>query len=247
MSMVRPFFRFEVTKFVILFVERAGSTFLVTALKSHPEVRAVTEKFDAMRDEGKAAADQLSWAREFLTPPVFGPHRAVGFKSKLVDVLDQDGFAQLLRERSCRVICLQRLNSIKAVVSTINARRQFEMSGYWNLLKESHRLPAFAVDLDEFDLLLKQREKMNGELGNYVDQLKLPTLRLQYEDLLHSRDKFLHQVFHFLGVPVKSAQGMTLKNTKDDLREAILNFDELRKKYHGTRYESMFDEVLLAS
>jgi hypothetical protein len=30
----------------------------------------------------------------------------------------------------------------------------------------------------------------------------------------------------------------------NDLREAIVNFDELRARYAGTRYESMFDEVL---
>ncbi len=247
MKIGRPFLRFEVARFVILFVERAGSTYLVTALKSHPEVRAVTEKFDAMREEGKGAAEQLSWAREFLTPPWFGPHRAIGFKTKLVDVLDHEGFAQLLRHHNCRVIRLQRHNTIKAVVSTLNARRQWKTSGNWNLLKESHRLPAFSVDLAEFDVLLKQREKMDRELGDYIKQLELPTLSLQYEDLLHNRDKFLNQVFDFLGVSVRPVEGMTLKNTKDDLREAILNFEELRKRYDGTPYEPMFSEVLMAS
>ena len=140
-------FRFQVTRFVILFVERAGSTYLITALKSQPGVLALTEKLAALREEGKNAAEQLEWAKGFLTPPLTGPHRAIGFKTKLVDVLHREGFSRVLQQRGCRVIRLQRRNPIKAVVSTLNARRQYKVSGNWNLLQESTRLPAFAVDL----------------------------------------------------------------------------------------------------
>src|SRR5688572_21453758 len=96
-------FRFQVTPFVILFVERAGSTYLITALKSHPGVLALTEKLDALRQEGKSAAEQIEWARQFLTPPLVGRHSAIGFKTKTVDILDPDGFARLLRRRGCRI------------------------------------------------------------------------------------------------------------------------------------------------
>ena len=171
-------FRFQVTPFVMLFVERAGSTYLITALKSHPQILALTEKFDAMRKEGKTAADQLAWSRAFLTPPLVGRHRAIGFKTKLLDVLDPEGVAALLRERRCRVIQLQRRNTVKAVVSTINARRQWQVSGNWNLLNESTRLPAFEVDPAEFATLLAQREEWDRDLEAYAEALRLPTLRL---------------------------------------------------------------------
>jgi hypothetical protein len=39
-------------------------------------------------------------------------------------------------------------------------------------------------------------------------------------------------------------ESRTLKHTNDDLRQVILNFDELRSDYVGTPYECMFDEVL---
>jgi hypothetical protein len=42
-----------------------------------------------------------------------------------------------------------------------------------------------------------------------------------------------------------SVTGQTLKITSDDLRAAIVNFDQLRANYVGTQYEPMFDEVLL--
>lgn len=238
-------FRFQVTPFVILFVERAGSTYLVTSLKSHPDVLARTEKLDALRQEGKSAEEQLVWAREFLTPPLVGRHRAVGFKTKLVDVLDRDGFARLLQERGCRIIRLQRRNAVKAVVSTLNARRQHEVSGNWNLLDESTRLPPFEVDPGEFDVLLREREALDRDLEQYVSGLQLPTLTLMYEDLLQDQEAFVARTLSFLGVGADSTPGATLKNTRDDLRQAIVNFDQLRTRYSGTPYEPMFDEVLL--
>jgi LPS sulfotransferase NodH len=217
-------FRPQVTPFVIMFVERAGSTFLVTALKSHPDVMATTEKFDALRKEGKGAPEQLEWAREYLTPPLVGKHRAIGFKTKLVDVLDREGFASLMRERKCRIIRLQRRNAVKAAISTINAKRQYDKSGYWNLLQESTRLPAFEVDPEWFDSLLREREELDRDLEQYVATLQLPTLTMVYEDLLQDRDAFVNRVLEFIDVEVMPLPAATLKNTKDDLREAILNF-----------------------
>ena len=196
-----------------------------------------------MRKEGKTAADQLAWSRAFLTPPLVGPHRAIGFKTKLLDVLDPEGFATLLRERRCRVIQLQRRNTVKAVVSTINARRQWQVSGNWNLLNESTRLPAFEVDPGEFATLLAQREEWDRDLEAYAEALRLPTLRLWYEDLLADEAAFTDRAVTFLTGRSRQVQGGTLKNTGDDLRSAVLNFDDLRRRYAGTRYEAMFDEV----
>jgi hypothetical protein len=238
-------FRFQVTRFVILFVERAGSTYLITALESHPGVLALNEKLGALRSKGQGAADQLEWTKAFFTPPLIGRHRAIGFKAKLVDVLDPAGFARLLQERRCKIIQLQRRNAVKGVVSTLNARRQFQVSGYWNLLSESTRQPAFLVDPEEFDSLLQTRERLDRELEQYVEYLRLPTLTLFYEDLLLNEQAFVGNALAFLGSTQRPRPGSTLKNTGDDLRQAILNFDELRLRYAGTRYEPMFNEVLV--
>lgn len=239
--------RFRVKPFVILFVERAGSTYLTTALKSQPGVLAVTEKLAALREEGKNAAEQLQWAREFLTPPLLGRHHAIGFKTKLIDILDVDGFTRLVHDRGCRIIQLRRRNAVKGVVSTINAKRQWSVSGNWNLLSESTRLPAFEVDLVEFEQLLQERNRLDRGLETYVRRLGLPTLDLWYEDLLCNEREFVRRTLRFLGSRHEPAPGATLKNTGDDLKQAILNFDELRTRYLGTPYEPMFDEVLVTA
>ena len=122
---------------------------------------------------------------------------------------------------------------------------KFLNSGTWNLLKESNRLPAFTVDLNEFSELLREREEWDTDLENYVQPLGLPTLTLYYEDLLKDKTTFIQRVFSFLEVKPKPVEGVTLKNTKDNLREVLLNFDELRARYANTGYEPMFDEVLV--
>jgi len=238
-------FWFQVTRFVIVFVERAGSTYLMTALQSDLGIRVLTEKLGVLRSEGKGAAEQLEWARVFLSPSVLGRHYAIGFKTKLVDVLDPGAFRQLLIERQCRVIQLNRRNTVKGAVSTLNARRRHSLSGSWNRLVGSSSLPPFEVNLEEFDGLLREREALDVALEEYVDTLPLPTLKLKYEDLLENQGYFVGSVMKFLGSSAEPRCGATLKNTGDDLRRAILNFDELRSRYAGTKYESMFDEVLV--
>lgn len=238
------YLRPQVTRFVVLFVERAGSTYLMTTLASHPEIHALREQFSVLRQQGVDGAGQLQWAREFWTPPLIGEHAAIGFKTKLVDVLDPAGFAALLREKQVRIIQLQRRNAVKGAISTLNARRLHEASGNWNLLQEEDRQSPFAVDLEEFDRLLAAREAWDRELEAFVAALQLPTLALCYEELLEDEGAFLRKVVTFLDVPERAMQGRTLKHTTDDLRQAITNYDELRARYAGARYAPMFDEVL---
>ncbi len=239
------YFQPQVTRFVTLFVERSGSTYLATLLAAHPDILSRREEFSQLRQRGQDGAGQLAWAREFFTPPLFGNHKAYGFKTKIVDILDPNGFAQLLHQSHCHIIQLHRQNAVKAVVSTINAKRLYEVSGNWNLLNEADRMSAFSVDLEEFERLLQQRKEWDDELENFVKPLHLPTLKLFYEDMLLDESAFMHKVFDFIRVRYAPVKGKTLKNTQDNLREAILNFDELREKYTGTIYESMFSEVLV--
>lgn len=246
-----PFFGFylrhQVTPFIILFIERDGSTYLTNLLMSHPDISAVFERFAVMKQKGEGAEAQLRWARTFLTPPIVARVGARGFKTKLVDILNPDEFTRLLREKECRVVQMLRRNHVKAVVSRINARRLYELAGTWNLYNEKDRLPPMNIDPSEFDTYLREREDAECELNEFVGNLDLPTMRIYYEDLLVNRDQVLDEVFSFLEVPPHVVHTKTMKNTSDDLRDVILNFEELQSFYLGTIYESMFEEVLLKS
>lgn len=238
------YLRPQVTPFVILFIERDGSTYMISMLESHPAIATVYERFAVMRQKGEDGAAQLAWAREFYSVPLISSNAATGFKTKLVDVLDPDGFASLLQEKQVHIIQMQRRNRVKAVISRINARRLYEATGNWNLYNKSDRMPPMNVDPGIFSRYLYEREEADGQLSAYVAELGLPTLLVTYEELLLNRDTVLQQIFAFLNVTPHPVKEKTMKHTKDDLREVIENFDELRARYAGTPYESMFDEVL---
>jgi len=237
--------RHQVQRFVILFEGRTGSTYLQETLDWHPEIVCVAEGLPPLKESG--VETQSQWARAVLTPPFVGTNRAIGFKTKLKDVLDPKRFALLLTERQCRVILMQRQNIVKAIVSEINARRLWETTGDWNLYNEKNRPPPPRIELEDFQTRLENRREREGRLRNYVDSLSLPTLELTYEDLLIDAEETFSRVFSFLGVkpaPILGKSGVR-KATSDDLRIAIANFDELQSHYVGTGYEAMFDEVLI--
>lgn len=240
------YLRSQVTPFVILFIERDGSTYMVSMLSEHPQINIVYERFAVLKEQGQSATAQLAWAKELFSPAWIGRDKAMGFKTKLKDVLDLEAFTQLLHEKQVHVIHMQRRNVIKAVVSKINAKRLHDKTGNWNLYNESDRLPPAVLDVGEFDALVQEREALDRELANYVATLKLPVLAVCYEDLLQNRDNILAQIFNFLNAKSIAVTGKTKKNTRDDLREVIENYDALYTHYAGTRYESMFEEVLMA-
>lgn len=235
-----------VTPFVILFEGRTGSTYLVEALDRHPEVRARKEVFASLRNQGWLAEHQVEWLEEYLGgPPEEEGIRAVGFKTKLRDVLDPEETARVLEEVGASAIVLLRRNRIKHLVSVFNAMRLHEETGDWNLYADGGSLPPLEIDPERFDEWLQARERQREELEGYVERLALPTLRLTYEDLLLEEGAFFEQLFDFLGVAPRPVEGEARKATSDDLREALANFEELRARYEGTRYEPMFDEVLV--
>jgi len=230
-------------RFVVLFQGRTGSTYFIEGLDSHPAIRArgeVLVTIELISD----SAGQLRWIDEFLRsrPPGVS---AIGFKTKLKDVLDQGGLSRLLREHDTRIILMQRRNLIKWVVSFFNSVRIEEETGDWNLYRTDDRPPPFRIDPDTFDSWLGAVVEKKRLLDEFVAGLGLQTLGVEYEEILKNEASVWKKAFSFLEVPHAGVEGRCIKSTSDDLRECVLNFEELRERYVGSGYEVMFDEVLI--
>lgn len=223
-----------------LFLGRSGSTYLMEALAAHPAIEAGFEELGSRREEGAAA--QLRFAREFFGREVAAPVAALGFKTKLQDVLDPEAFASLLRDVRANVVLLQRRNVVKAVVSWFRSEQVHASTGDWNVYSEAHRPPRMTIEPEEFVTRLRLYEEAREKLQEFALSLERPTLMLYYEDLIGDEAGTLNAVCGFLGVPPHPLRGKALKATPDDLRDAVTNVEELRHAAGG-RYLAMFDEV----
>lgn len=232
----------RIKRFVILIQGRSGSSYLVQALNNHTAILCAGEKLKDLKTEG--AEKQLQWARKFLSPGLFSRHRAVGFKTKLSDVLNPAAFGELLQEKQALVISLDRRNRIKMAVSSYRGKLLHEKTGRWQLYAAEDRPPPVRIGLEEFQPLLERIERNGQRMESFLQELDLPLLELYYEDLFLDQPATFAKIFAFLGVEEQPVSSNIIKNTSDDLREAILNFDEVKAHYLGTPYEAMFDEVL---
>jgi LPS sulfotransferase NodH len=223
---------------VILFPGRTGSTFLVSALDAHPKVEAKGEVLDGLRAEGVDA--QRAWVDRYLRGPVVGRSKVIGFKTKLRDVLDKEAFTAAVERYNTQIIVLDRRNDVKHAVSRITARVLRDRTGRWNRYEGSAGLGLIEIDPEDFASRLSAVEEEKGVIRSYVAGLDRPHLYIDYEDLCADPPATFEKVFKYLGVASLPVAGVTLKNTSDDLREVISNFDALRKLYAGTPYEAMF-------
>lgn len=242
--MPRLFLPHQFVPYVILFIERDGSTYLSSLLSSHPYIEAVYERFAVLKQKNASSEEQIDWARKFWTPSILNKVNTRGFKTKLIDILDVEKFRDLCKEKKPKIIHMYRQNKVKAVISKINAQRLFDKSGFWNLYQEEHRIPATLFDIEQVDALIREREILDNELENFVKSLNLETVKVTYEDLLVNKEATLAKIFEFLKVPVKRVESKTIKHTHDDLKNVILNFEELKNHYLNTPYHEMFSDPI---
>lgn len=239
----------EKARFVLLFQGRTGSTYVTDRVNAHPKVKMEPEVwggwgFLISQDEiHEHKQKQSEWLNQLYLGVQNSDQWATGFKTKIDDVLDKRHFMSFIRKHNIRIIFLTRRNTIKLVVSEINAQRLFDKSSTWNLESENDRLNAFRLDLDKFHEQLMWREKVEKWLASYITVLSQPTLTLFYEDMLIDNQGFFTQLYDFLNVPYMDTVGKTFKNTSNDLREVISNYDELLVRYKYTIYEPMILDV----
>jgi len=247
------------THYVILFQGRAGSSYLIDALGRLPGVVASGEDLTELAPPSGSMLRRLRW----LVRPAVGDTpagvqfaytrwfyearwegaQAVGFKTKVKDIYDHEMLGRLLNEFDVRAIVLERRNLVKQAVSRLNAARLHEERRQWNRRTGDASLGPFEADPELFDRMLRRVVFSQDMLDSFIAYLGAPTLRLEYEELERDRATWFGSICQFLGLPpVEPTSGLG-KNTPDDLRAVLLNFDALRAQYRGTPYAMMFEEA----
>jgi hypothetical protein len=212
----------------------------MSALRSHPDAHVCEEELvDHLRE------NRIAKVKGFLIDEPEKGKLVSGFKTKFADVGSPADFRSLLSELNSRIIVLERRNLVKQVVSFINGEQLYNITGDWNLYDGREPVNGkIAIDLKIFDRELKQMEKGQQELMRYTNSLRRPALCLYYEDLVNDPEEVFGWVTTFLSLPASPFHPKTEKNTSDDLKDVLENFEELKSQYQNTPYEAMFDEVM---
>lgn len=221
------------TRFLILFPGRTGSSWLVSALQSHPQVRAEGEIL--VRQDAKAQQRLIDGLH--AKPP--SPGHAAGFKTKLKDVADLDGLRRRIVETPIAVILMRRSDLIRLAISRITARRLHEHSGRWNLDHRTSAAPTRPIEASELIEAIEHCDRTVRELDGFAAGLEAPRLDLEYADILVDPAATLARVQALLGVPSHPVQSGVRKNTDEDLHRAVPNLPELLDAIGASRWASL--------
>lgn len=222
--------------FVIVADSRSGGTHLTSALNSLEDVRCVSEPFNHRKLE--THEEQTAWALQFYRKGVRDAQAAVGFRTKVKQVADVHAFQTFLDEQETVLIHLRRRNQLKQAISSIRAIELFKATGDYNVKGDAPPLPPSEIKLGALKHHLKAitdlADQENAFIGSFS---RLTPLGVFYEDLLETPDEVFARIHEALAIrPTGEIRSVTRKNTPDDLRTAILNYDEVAAFLKGTPF-----------
>jgi LPS sulfotransferase NodH len=246
----------EETRFVLLSTQRTGSTWLVSLLDSHPQIRMYGElfhkdsaplpygqqdfgRFSEFRDEEKTEAQKR---RPFVTArylsELFGREgaEAVGFKLMYNQLARLPEVVALLRLHRARVLHLIRENLLDVVIS----REAMLLRGVAHV---SEQLPAtetqVTLDVIKLQQTLARLELQVAVFRRIARAIDRSPYELSYELLLTDPSRHLARVAAFLGVRQDAAAALSsslVRATHVPRAARIENYSAVEQSLRGTKY-----------
>lgn len=242
------------TPFIVLGRSRVGSNLLRGLLNTHPQIVAFGEVF---RDITNLDWDHIGYFQtrsvtelaqrdpaRFLETRLLGRYptsvRAVGFKLFYYHARDgaQAGvWPWLLQRRDIRVIHLKRDNLLATHVS----RKRAALTGRWVKTSAEEDRP-LTLSLDYHEVLSDFEQTRAWETEADRAFSSHPVLQVRYEDLAADFHSAVLRLESFLGVETRHVQPSTLRQTTRPLSEMVSNYQELKARFAGTPWISLFTE-----
>lgn len=139
-----------------------------------------------------------------------------------------------------RVVVLTRRNLLRQYLSHVMAHRVKQ----WHIADAAQRRPRPRVRFTAKELLhaFDHCRLVEGELSEMAAAAE-SSLQSTYEELVGDLPSYWRRLQGFVGVPGEPLSELRLAKIEDrTLREAIVNYDELKGDFRSTAYESCFDE-----
>jgi hypothetical protein len=234
------------TKFVIIAAPRTGSNFLCTLLGSHPQILCHHEIFNPrgiqyaleFRD-GRFApggllerdADPIGFLARLWKIPT--QCTCVGFKmtrGQAESVLDH-----VLHDPSIKKIVLRRRNRVKTLVSELIA----QATDQWELYDAETKIepPRIVVTAAQVHAHAAENDSFYDAIVRLLISTNQRFIELEYETLDRPAEHM--RMLRFLGVSSLESPlaSVSIKQTPQNLRLVIENFEELDLSLAGTEYQ----------
>ena len=236
----------KIKKMLMIISGRSGSSYLRTLMNQDPRVLMMGEMLAKKNQE-----EQEKIIRRFFDGKI-DEHNSeknklvIGFKTKLTDVLNENNFVQQINCNNTVIIINRRKNYLRQAIS--RARMLVLIDKTRKKYGESHHSPKYKndvvdkikVDVDwiykftkDFEARDKQLEKLSKKLDNKVEIIF-------YEDFAYDPVIAVNKLSEILELDLKIENfNATYKNTPANLKEAIINYDELKARLENTKYLPM--------
>jgi LPS sulfotransferase NodH len=246
------------THFVVLTTQRNGSTWVMSVLNSLEGVSAQGELFLP-----RPRSPELRWDSDFAYPryvesrdevgrlrplSVFryldgfygASPGAVGFKLMYSQVKSYPETLLYLVRHAIPTVHLVRLNHLDVLIS-FGVKREI---GRAHILTAGDRPTNVRVELP-LGTLVKDLERLNRRheiARKLLRTLRLRHLEVAYEYLADDPGRF-DEVLAFLDIPAtsQSAHSNILRTRTGSQRDAVSNYDDVRRVLRGTRFAGLLD------
>ncbi|MFC1574686.1 sulfotransferase [Gemmatimonadota bacterium] len=239
-------------KFVVVSQQRAGSHMMMNMLSSHPSVHCNS---DLLTKEVRAHGAEWAFAEGFRLPPRY-PERSplpktkqpesVGFLIKI----KQDLHQQIHELKDLKVILLHRKNRLATLLSK---KVSYQLGTYADpkrrvSLEEAAlrraKMPPLRIETEEAESFFEEWSAKTEEVIRCLEGTDW--LQVIYEEVRRDPEKTMRVVYRHLGVPfhpIQSRPGWGAEKLDPrPIREAIENYEELKEKFLGSRWEEFFIE-----
>jgi LPS sulfotransferase NodH len=216
---------------------RVGSNLVMNIIAQHGPSKLANESFNSI----KGTEEQLAWYRDFYEFASERPTKPlIGSKQNVLALSDPEGMKRRFMEDGIRVIRMRRDNLVKATISQIRAEqyaaktREETGTALWAVHKGRTGLGPSTIDVK---LMLQRIEIMKRAQDALSVFSGMSALDLEYEEINGALPDVIERVRGFLNLDAKRPVKVNFeKATSDDLSEAVVNFDEVKRSLAGTRY-----------
>jgi LPS sulfotransferase NodH len=254
--------------FIILSLQRSGSTYLHRLLDKHTQIECKDEIY-RRGAYNKGNFDYYCYQKQlrkivyftfrnkqYITWPIsniflgkmsemflkelFGnTNKCVGFKLMYNQLLINRFMSKWIKKSNVKIIHLIRENTLKLHLSHLTKQTR----GLAHSEKPIKAIRIYVNPQTIIDELIKIKEsqhKMSELLKNDYSVNSL--IKITYEELLFDYQKSIEKIFDFLGVPNEKVSQPKLKKLNPDTARLIIkNYNEIQKHLSGTTFESLLD------